>query len=877
MNRTLPLTFLALLLCTQAGLAAHYKLFVLTGQSNSLGVTDGGESDPSIGIDPADAKVIYFWENVVNATKTLGDSGGVFTTLQETQGDHYLGSATHWGPEIECARTLYRAGMRDFGIVKASRGGGGNTLWSEDAGGHMYSHVVDTVAAAKSALEADKHTFEIVGLLYLQGESDSAAEAGDADTRLEELVTNLREDLPFASNMQCFVGGIAATGGVRDTVREKQADLAASDPTIHYFDNLDQQPRLHDALHFNKAAKITVGERFAGAIMGAGLFTPSYGNLVFIGDSITQGGLGQASFRYSVFKHLVDGSASYTFAGSVTGAFAFQNVSALTSIYKGQSFSNVHEGHFGWRAFWENGRIPLPASRRDNNRGEGTILNWTGQATQEYELDTAGNNVAYPDPGASGTGNIGTTYTPDTVSIMIGINDLAGGTSAASVRDDIGLMIDQLRGSNPSVRIHVCKVLHTDQTTPGLQARVDTLNALLPDLAATKNTASATSPIWIADPSTGFDPVTMAHDDVHPNNAGEIYVGERIAASLGLIEMPPAPVIGGPEPPPIIEKAATSFTSCFEGNEIYNGTNYINGWAEVTPAATTESLVGDLTDLRRQHINGAGAWLEGTNSGWNTANDGSWTIEFRMKINSAPDGVVLWLGTDSNLIFVHIYDDRTTTESNRFNVAHTNNDGSFHVFRIAHDAGNRNYHVWRDGERLTATGGVDYDLSNNETRLIIGDSTSGALGNNYDIVIDSVKYDQTDAYLPTGADADNDGMPDSWEYLYFGDITAVAPGDDADGDGSSNVDEFKADTDPTNRTSKLEIEKIEREGGGALMIHVPDTSPQRLYTLLESIDLGIADPWEAAAATVIGNDATLVLPHTPAVPSSFYRVEVGMP
>jgi len=39
-----------------AGLADadHVKLFVLTGQSNSLGTTAGKEDDPSPGSDPAD-------------------------------------------------------------------------------------------------------------------------------------------------------------------------------------------------------------------------------------------------------------------------------------------------------------------------------------------------------------------------------------------------------------------------------------------------------------------------------------------------------------------------------------------------------------------------------------------------------------------------------------------------------------------------------------------------------------------------------------------------------------------------------------------------------------------------------------------------------
>ena len=107
---------------TFASRADHIRLFVLTGQSNSLGTTAGGEADPSPGSDPADDAIKFFWHNVADASTSLGDSGGVFTTLQEQQGGYYADSATHWGPEIGFARTLYRAGVRNFGVIKAARG-----------------------------------------------------------------------------------------------------------------------------------------------------------------------------------------------------------------------------------------------------------------------------------------------------------------------------------------------------------------------------------------------------------------------------------------------------------------------------------------------------------------------------------------------------------------------------------------------------------------------------------------------------------------------------------------------------------------------------------------------------------------------------------
>ena len=56
-------------------------------------------------------------------------------------------------------------------------------------------------------------------------------------------------------------------------------------------------------------------------------------------------------------------------------------------------------------------------------------------------------------------------------------------------------------------------------------------------------------------------------------------------------------------------EARKNLDVCFLGNEIFNGSSYLNGWSEVTAAATTDSLNG--SSLVRNHINGAGEWLEG--------------------------------------------------------------------------------------------------------------------------------------------------------------------------------------------------------------------------------------------------------------------------
>jgi hypothetical protein len=287
--------------------AAHYQVFVVTGQSNALGTTNGGEAEVSPGADAADPRVRFFWHNVADAATSLGDSGGAWLDLQPQQGGYYPGSATHWGPEIGFARALVRAGVENVAVVKAARGGGGNSNWSKAAGGHMYAHVVATVTAAAAALAAEGHTFEIKGLLYLQGESDNAAEAEIAGTRFKELVDNLRADLPKAAGLTGrHRRDRRRRGRPRHGARAPRRDRRRH-PLHRFFPNLDQQAEVTDgcistrrrscASAAFRGANFSPRARIEPPVRPAGLhrrFDHQGGN----GD--------HPGYRYQVFKRLAE-------------------------------------------------------------------------------------------------------------------------------------------------------------------------------------------------------------------------------------------------------------------------------------------------------------------------------------------------------------------------------------------------------------------------------------------------------------------------------------------------------------------------------------------------------------------------------------------
>ncbi len=306
--------------------AAHAKtlrLFVLTGQSNSLGTpttTDTNMILPRVLAHPADAQVPFFWDNTADGTPAgdagLGASGG-WTNICPQKGGYYAWSDDHWGPEVGFARLLWDAGYRDFGIVKASRGGGGNSFWNKtNAEHHMYDKVVNTVSNAVFTLPAGYTAHQIVGLLYLQGESNDATEANEADVRFSMLMTNLQTDLANASGMKAVFGQIASdTSGNRLTTTQKQLALAAARPDIGFAQsagltvhNVDGQ-----SVHYNADSLIVMGERMASEAMIIGalpeLPLPNQANLYawYRGD---HGAVPTSNATLSRWDNLLTGSTN---------------------------------------------------------------------------------------------------------------------------------------------------------------------------------------------------------------------------------------------------------------------------------------------------------------------------------------------------------------------------------------------------------------------------------------------------------------------------------------------------------------------------------------------------------------------------------------
>ena len=119
-------------------------------------------------------------------------------------------------------------------------------------------------------------------------------------------------------------------------------------------------------------------------------------------------------------------------------------------------------------------------------------------------------------------------------------------------------------------------------------------------------------------------------------------------------------------------------------------------------------------------------------------------------------------------------------------------------------------------------------------------------------------------------DTDGDGLGDGWEIRYFGNL-AQGPNDDPDHDGATNLQEFIAQTDPTNPNSVLQL---------ALMMESNGTTNLRWATVasvkyqIQSNDNLAVQNWQNVGVVQVGNGAEAILPIDSTSSSQFFRLSI---
>ncbi|WP_169948474.1 cellulose binding domain-containing protein [Microbispora sp. H11081] len=135
---------------------------------------------------------------------------------------------------------------------------------------------------------------------------------------------------------------------------------------------------------------------------------------------------------------------------------------------------------------------------------------------------------------------------PDIVMMHFGTNDVWSNRPTSTILAAYGKLVDQMRASNPNMKILVAQIIPMNPATCSECAqRTVALNAAIPAWAASKTTAA--SPIVVVDQWTGFSTSADTYDGVHPNASGDQKMADKwypaLSALLGGAQPSPSPSV----------------------------------------------------------------------------------------------------------------------------------------------------------------------------------------------------------------------------------------------------------------------------------------------------------------------------------------------
>ncbi len=302
----------------------------------------------------------------------------------------------------------------------------------------------------------------------------------------------------------------------------------------------------------------------AAGALGAWAFPPLFaaekgpGNIVFIGDSITNGGKYLAgpvpSYRYQLFKNFVDNDIKFSPMGMTRGAAKNVNVSALTPNYRGVAFENVSEAAASGRAYQYAGHGEKMANGKDYRADPGTAFPPENRGPVALKLgqpnlfvkDKKAQKDSFYD-GKTLKKYTGDTYKGlygnkkvDTLCIMIGINDLYDAWEPNNkIAEHVKNIVVAYQKHNPAVRVHVFELLPTggdNGTGTKHKNNYAPYNEYLRGIVG--KWTKGKSIVTCDNIALGFYSEDGSMIDTakgaHPNAQGELIVAGNIARALGV-------------------------------------------------------------------------------------------------------------------------------------------------------------------------------------------------------------------------------------------------------------------------------------------------------------------------------------------------------
>ena len=263
----------AFLLLPLSHAEAKAKVFILSGQSNMSGggpvVAEGLQFDPDVG------DKVRMWDasDVWNKRGILGK----WASLNELQAIKKEMRMDMIGPEFGFAKAMAAFYPADeIHLIKVAKGGTPINWWLPDAKGKP-NGLTALQTNLKSALEKIDGEYEIMGLLWMQGESDTKTQA-DAEAyqkKLEQFIALVRKETA-KSELPVVIGRISSRilespkfkMPFAKIVQSGQEAVTKADRHAFVIDTDDLTQR-DDLVHFDQAGQLGLGERFGEAMIKA--------------------------------------------------------------------------------------------------------------------------------------------------------------------------------------------------------------------------------------------------------------------------------------------------------------------------------------------------------------------------------------------------------------------------------------------------------------------------------------------------------------------------------------------------------------------------------------------------------------------------------
>ncbi|MDA7881612.1 sialate O-acetylesterase [Akkermansiaceae bacterium] len=253
--------------------AAHYRVYLLGGQSNANGRGDAAKLTGPLASPQKDVR--FYWHRT-QGSKNVGhlvEDAWIDLAPGSGHGSKKPVYAKEFGPEVAFGRAMADADPSvNIAIIKFSVGGS-NLYKAWSAKGPLYATFKKTVQAGLAALTSAGDTYEMGGMLWQQGENDAVAAGADAyEANLIALVKRVRVDF-FDGKTTPFVLGslsdsqygskITTRGTPAYKVRKAQEAVAAKLPAVGIVKTDGFPVRPSDSIHLDHDAQISLGKGLA--------------------------------------------------------------------------------------------------------------------------------------------------------------------------------------------------------------------------------------------------------------------------------------------------------------------------------------------------------------------------------------------------------------------------------------------------------------------------------------------------------------------------------------------------------------------------------------------------------------------------------------